>query len=192
MSDFSKAFEKTMEHEGGYVNDKDDRGGETYRGISRNNFGNWKGWKKIDKYKPVNDGFRKKIKQDESLQNDVRDFYKKEFWNRFKGDDIGDQGLAEELFDTAVNMGTRVAGRFLQQGLNLLNRNGSLFEDLEEDGLVGKKSIGALNKYLKTDNAVTLLKLLNILQGARYIEIMRNNPTQEKYARGWLNRASLG
>ena len=192
MSDFSKAFEKTMEHEGGYVNDKDDRGGETYRGISRNNFGNWKGWKKIDKYKPVNDGFRKKIKQDESLQNDVRDFYKKEFWNRFKGDDIGDQGLAEELFDTAVNMGTRVAGRFLQQGLNLLNRNGSLFEDLEEDGLVGKKSIGALNKYLKTDNAVTLLKLLNILQGARYIEIMRNNPTQEKYARGWLNRVSLG
>ena len=181
-----------MEHEGGYVNDKDDRGGETYRGISRNNFGNWKGWKKIDKYKPVNDGFRKKIKQDESLQNDVRDFYKKEFWNRFKGDDIGDQGLAEELFDTAVNMGTRVAGRFLQQGLNLLNRNGSLFEDLEEDGLVGKKSIGALNKYLKTDNAVTLLKLLNILQGARYIEIMRNNPTQEKYARGWLNRVSLG
>ena len=42
-----------MEHEGGYVDDRDDRGGETYRGISRNNFPDWKGWKKIDGFKPV-------------------------------------------------------------------------------------------------------------------------------------------
>ncbi|MBC8282465.1 MAG: hypothetical protein H8E32_01520 [Nitrospinae bacterium] len=192
MPNFKKAFQKTMGHEGGYVDDIDDRGGETYRGISRNNFEHWKGWRKIDKYKPVNDKFRKKLAEDESLQKDVRDFYKKEFWSRFKGDEISNQALAEELFDTAVNMGWRVAGRFLQQGLNLLNRNESLFEDLEEDGLIGSKSIESLKKYLKNDKPELLLKLLNILQGARYIDIMRNNPTQEKYARGWLNRVSIG
>lgn len=192
MANFVKGFENTMGHEGGYVDDKDDRRGETYRGISRNNFDDWKGWKKIDKHKPINDGFRKKLAQDESLQKDVRDFYKKEFWNRFKGDDIANQELAEEIFDTAVNMGSRVAGRFFQQGLNLLNRDGRLYADLEEDGFVGAKTIEALNKYLKTDKSDLLLKLLNILQGARYIEIMRNNPTQEKYVRGWLSRVSLG
>ena len=35
MADFNIAFEITMGHEGGYSFDKDDAGGETYRGISR-------------------------------------------------------------------------------------------------------------------------------------------------------------
>lgn len=192
MADFKKAFDNTMGHEGGYVDDRDDRGGETYRGVSRHNFSNWKGWKKIDGLKPVDSGFRDRLTQDDSLQKDVRDFYKKEFWKRFKGDEIADQALAEELFDTAVNMGSRVAGRFFQQGLNLLNRNGSLFSDLEEDGFAGAKTIKALDKYLSSDKPEYLLKILNILQGARYVEIMKNNPIQEKYARGWLNRASIG
>lgn len=192
MTNFNKAFQKTMGHEGGYVDDKDDRGGETYCGISRNNFENWKGWKKIDKYKPVSDEFRKNLAQDAALQKDVRDFYKKEFWNCFKGDDILDQGLAEELFDTAVNMGLRAAGRFLQQSLNLLNRDGSLFEDLAEDGLIGAKTIEALKIYLKNDTPELLLKLLNIHQGAHYVEIMKNSPAQEKYVRGWLKRVSIG
>ena len=63
--------------------------------------------------------------------------------------------------------------------------------DLEEDGFVGAKTIKALAKFLQKDNPDYLLKLLNILQGARYVEIMKNNPTQEKYARGWLNRVSI-
>lgn len=191
MTNFNQAFKNTMGHEGGYVDDNDDRGGETYRGVSRNNFPDWKGWKKIDSLKPVNENFRNKLAQDNSLQKDVSSFYKKEFWNRFKGDEIGNQTLAEELFDTAVNMGWKVAGRFFQQGLNLLNRNGSLFKDLKEDGLVGAKTIKALDKYLKKDNPDYLLKLLNILQGGRYVEIMKNNPIQEKFARGWLNRVSI-
>lgn len=191
MADFNKAFKNTMEHEGGYVDDKDDRGGETYRGVSRNNFPDWKGWGKIDAHKPVDAGFRDKLAQDGPLQKAVIAFYKKEFWNRFKGDHIGDQALAEEMFDTAVNMGWKVTGRFFQQSLNLLNRNGSLFPDLAEDGFVGAKTIKALEKYLQKDKPDYLLKLLNILQGARYVEIMKNNPTQEKYARGWLNRISI-
>ena len=35
MADFNDAFDETMGHEGGYVNDSNDAGGETYRGISR-------------------------------------------------------------------------------------------------------------------------------------------------------------
>ena len=36
MAYFGDAFKKLSIKEGGYVNDKDDAGGETYRGISLN------------------------------------------------------------------------------------------------------------------------------------------------------------
>ena len=38
-----------LQHEGGYLNDSSDSGGRTYKGISENNFPNWKGWKIINK-----------------------------------------------------------------------------------------------------------------------------------------------
>lgn len=41
MAEFNIAFQKTLTHEGGYVNDPEDSGGETYKGISRNNHKNW-------------------------------------------------------------------------------------------------------------------------------------------------------
>jgi len=36
-----------------------------------------------------------------------------------------------------------------------------------------------------------LLKVMNIFQGMHYIEYMRKDPVQEKYARGWLKRVKL-
>ena len=35
MADFKIAFEKVLEQEGGYVNDVNDPGGETYKGVAR-------------------------------------------------------------------------------------------------------------------------------------------------------------
>ena len=40
MADFLKAFNKIIVNEGGYVNDKDDKGGETFMGITRKNHPN--------------------------------------------------------------------------------------------------------------------------------------------------------
>ena len=44
MADFKVAFAKTIRFEGGYVNHKADKGGETYKGIARNFWPKWKGW----------------------------------------------------------------------------------------------------------------------------------------------------
>ena len=44
MAYFGDAFKKLSIKEGGYVNDKDDAGGETYRGISRKYNPTWQGW----------------------------------------------------------------------------------------------------------------------------------------------------
>ena len=51
MADFRLAYKKIEAAEGGYVNDPDDKGGETYKGISRKANPDWDGWISIDQIK---------------------------------------------------------------------------------------------------------------------------------------------
>lgn len=81
----------------------------------------------------------------------------------------------------------------LQRALNLLNNQGKEgWPDLAVDGIYGPATLSALKTYLAKrgkDGETALLRLLNILQGNRYIEIAERNPSQEKYFYGWvLNR----
>lgn len=188
---FNKAFEKTMGHEGYYSFDPDDAGQETYMGISKIFWPNWKGWNEIDTYR-FHPKFPEVLRSDQRIYELARDFYKEKFWNMFKGDSIKAEAVAEELFDTAVNQGTRTAVIFLQRALNSLNRNQTIFADLKVDGICGVYTIGVLNKYIKEDSEIELLcKIMNVLQGYRYIEIMEKNGVQEKYVRGWFNRINI-
>lgn len=194
MGNFDEAFEKTAAIEGGYVFDPDDAGGETYKGISRRFNPSWKGWDRIDELKRANSRkkkFDKVFEQDGSIQDEVLLFYKEAYWDKFWGNEIPVQEIAEELFDTGVNMGVRRAVGFLQEGLNLLNRNQRNYTDIVEDGLFGKNTLKVLMAYLEIDEISYLLKVMNILQGMHYIEYMRKSPTQEKYARGWLKRVKI-
>jgi lysozyme family protein len=183
-----------MGHEGGWVDDPDDRGGETYRGIARKHHPGWDGWPIVDEIKrTIPRGKKKKLnralKENRSLQREVKRFYEIQFWNRFRGDEISDQGLAEELFDTGVNMGVHQAVRFLQAALNLLNRNGSDYDDIVEDGGLGPTTLGTVRAYLKKDgSSAALLRVMNVLQGMHYIELARLRPSQERFMRGWLSR----
>ena len=105
MANFTEAFEKTMGHEGGYVNDPDDAGGETYCGISRVYNPSWYGWTLIDQEKDEPD-FPACLEDDEDLDAAVEDFYKDKYWDVNRLDDVDSQAVAEEMFDTGVNMGT--------------------------------------------------------------------------------------
>jgi lysozyme family protein len=67
MADFKQAHSIVMNNEGGYANDPSDRGGETYKGISRNNFPNWKGWKLIDLHK-LHVGFPQNLEADQGCK----------------------------------------------------------------------------------------------------------------------------
>lgn len=181
MADFNEAFDKTMGHEGGYVNDPDDAGGETYRGISRVYNPQWAGWKIIDETKPDIDFDR--------LDPYVRSFYKEKYWDVNLLDKLP-QKVANEMFDTGVNMGTHRAAKFFQESLNYLNRNESLFNDLVEDGKIGPNTMNAFYKLPKQDYDI-LWKMLNVCQGRHYMEYMKKSPIQEKYARGWFKRVGL-
>lgn len=190
MANFDKALPDVLANEGGYVNDPDDEGGETYKGVARRFNGSWPGWRRVDRARRER-GFPVRLDRDHELQRLVREFYKQHYWDKFQGDAIPDQALAEELFDTAVNLGVARAVAFLQRALNVLNRNGVLYADLVDDGVFGPRSLAALGAYLQRDTPAYLLKVLNILQGMHYIEFMTRSPVQEKYARGWLKRVKI-
>ena len=66
MASFKEAWEETSAVEGGYVDDDDDRGGETYRGVARNFHPDWPGWDRIDAAKD-DPGFPGILGEDESL-----------------------------------------------------------------------------------------------------------------------------
>lgn len=118
MSNFDKAFNKLILKEGGYVNDKDDAGGETYLGISRKNNPKWIGWAIIDEEKKNGlKGINSRLKKDKALTNSVKFFYKQNYWDILELDDIPSQEIAHQLFDTCVNCGKTTAIRIAQQVL---------------------------------------------------------------------------
>ena len=74
----------------------------------------------------------------------------------------------------------------------MLNRDGDLYPEIGEDGLIGSVTLGTLEQLLATrDGDRHLHDLLNILQGMQYVSILRNNASQRKFIRGWLRRVSV-
>lgn len=190
MANFEEAYYKTMGHEGGYTHDPDDVGGETYKGIARAYNPDWSGWTVIDSQKGSS-YFPGCLNQDEDLQDSVHSFYKARYWDVNKLDHFPSQEVANEMFDTGVNMGISRAAKFLQRSLNYLNRNGSLYGELIVDGKIGGKSLSAVDTIFSQRDDKILLTMLNVLQGQHYMNYMDKSPTQKKYARGWFKRVTL-
>ena len=116
MATFDDAYKKLTVAEGGYVNDSDDSGGETYRGISRRYNPNWDGWKYIDEYKRRYRGksLNRVLNADERIQDMAKELYKDKYWDVFELDDIPSQRIAYQMFDTCVNCGEVAAIRFAE------------------------------------------------------------------------------
>ena len=117
MAKFDEEFDKVILAEGGYVNDPDDAGGETYLGISRKNNPKWAGWRIIDniKNKYGTKNITSRLKKDTALNNSAKLIYKQNYWDVLELDDIPSQGIAHQLFDTCVNCGKTAAIRIAQQ-----------------------------------------------------------------------------
>lgn len=118
MANFDKEFDKLIFAEGGYVNDPDDSGGETYLGISRKNNPKWIGWKVIDEEKKKGlKNITSRLKKDIALTNSAKLLYKQKYWDCLELDDIPSQDIAHQLFDTCVNAGRTTAINIAQQVL---------------------------------------------------------------------------
>lgn len=192
MADFNIAYEKTARAEGGYANNPADKGGETWNGISRKYHPKWAGWATIDVAKKQAN-FPKNLAANSQLSANEKVFYQTTFWDAMRLSQCPDQSVAEELYDTAVNMGVGKAVSFLQRSLNTFNRSSELFKpDLKPDGGYGNLTHGALlafySKMPKSRQNI-LYKALNCLQGSEYIRLADGDSTQRAFTQGWfLNR----
>lgn len=193
MANFETSYMLTNQHEGGYANDPDDRGGETYRGIARKFHPNWEGWKIIDDAKNITkekNELNKILDENEALQLLIKNFYRQEFWAKIKGEELQYQSLANELYDNAVNMGTGQSIEYLQRTLNILNKNALSYNDIDVDRVMGIKTMVSLSACIKANGIKRVVNVLNGFQVKHYIELMEKNPTQEKYT-GWFDRVEI-
>lgn len=95
---FEQAFDRLIGHEGGYVNDPNDPGGETNWGISKRSYPD--------------------VDIRTLTREQARDIYRRDFWDRVNGERLHD-GVAFQLFDFAVNSGCETAVRYLQRALGV-------------------------------------------------------------------------
>jgi len=172
-------IERVLKAEGRYVNNPDDRGGETNWGIT-------KATARAHGYNgPMRDLPRATAKQIYLDTYVVRPGFAKIA--------VLSPSIAAELVDTGVNMGPTVASRFLQRSLNALNQRGADYADIAVDGAAGPGTRTALTKYLAKrgpEGEARLLALLNALQGARYVELCEGRQANETFMYGWLARVA--
>jgi lysozyme family protein len=173
MADFETAYKKVLSYEGGYVNDPDDPGGETYKGIARKMNSKWDGWVIIDllKLKP---GFPGNLDKDTELQNKITDFYHVNYWDAILGDKIKDQEVATSIFDFAVNAGVKTSACLAQ-----------FVVEAASDGIIGSESIAKINGC----DPEHFLASFTIAKILRYINIVEKNQLSRKYFYGWVRRA---
>lgn len=95
---FDVAIARLLGHEGGYVNDPNDPGGETNWGISKRSY-------------PQLD--IKALTREEAIE-----IYRRDFWDRINADELYD-GVAWQALDFAVNSGIETAIRKLQLALRV-------------------------------------------------------------------------
>ncbi len=173
MAKFNLALSKVLSHEGSYVNDPDDLGGETYKGIARNSHGSWAGWQIIDSYK-IKPDFPKSLEANAKLQNMVEQFYFELFWQPLKADQIQNQTSADSVFDFAVNSGLTTSTRLVQSIVGT-----------KIDGIIGEITLNKINSmdFAHFQAALTVAKM------EYYMNIIRKRPTSKKFLLGWISRS---
>ena len=135
---FEQIIEEVLKHEGGYVNDPHDRGGETNFGITK-------------KFYPHVD-----IKN--LTKEQAKKIYHTDYWRRGKCDDVPPK-LRHIYFDMCVNFGRSGAVKVLQQAANSKNKN-----KIDVDGGIGPATLKAIqNVELERVRAYRVLRFANLV-----------------------------
>lgn len=165
----------TIDREKGVSNNPDDSGGLTKDGITA----------KVAKEYGYNDVLK-------MTDDQIKNLYLKIYYLKPNINLVGEvsETIAKELFDTGVNIGTKRPITWLQNNLNFLNNKQQYYNDIIVDGLLGKKTITALNALIAERGKDTVEKVLynqlNALQGAYYYSLCSANQKYETFYFGWI------
>lgn len=117
LTKFEDIIEVVLEHEGGYVNDPKDPGGETNFGIARRSHPD--------------------VDIANLTKESAKEIYKKHYWDRNKIESLS-ENLRHIYFDMCVNQGRSRAVKILQRAANGKGAG------LKVDGGMGPMTIGAM------------------------------------------------
>jgi len=158
------ALPLVLRYEGGYTNNPLDKGGATNKGIIQTEY---------DRYRKEKNLVLQSVKL--ITDDEVRDIYLNKYWLAGKCDQISSSKIAVIHFDTCVNTGLKQAAKFLQRTVNVV-----------DDGIIGEKTIANVNKS-------EIMDVVNNYINQRrdfYQLIVKRNPTQQVFLKGWLNRVN--
>ena len=125
---FQQIFDRLIGHEGGYVNDSRDPGGETNWGVTKRT--------------AQANGYTGDMKT--MTRQQAYEIYHRAFWVRYQCDQMP-PAIAYQFFDAAVNHGFGNASRMLQRAGGVL-----------DDGIIGKYSLEAINRNPISDTLMVL------------------------------------
>lgn len=164
MASIEKLTPFILKWEGGYVHHKNDKGGATNRGVTL------KTW----------EGYCKKKGKEASLttlrhmtKEEWKDIFVEHSWNPWQADKIASQRVANICVDWSWMSGARTAIRKVQKLLGVTT-----------DGIVGPKTLAAINGH----SGDALFGQIKDVRRKYYESIVKNNPSQQTFLKGWLNR----
>lgn len=161
MGKFEDALRFVLSAEGGYTDNKNDRGGATNKGVTQAAYDKWRTaqMSPLSDVKWITDG-------------EVALLYRDYYWEPAHCD-ILDAPVSTMHFDSAVQHGVGRAIRFLQEACGVYM-----------DGRWGAITAGAALNMTHAQAKAYLDARRNF-----YDEIIQHDPSQAVFARGWTNRA---
>ncbi|MCP4392827.1 MAG: hypothetical protein GY804_00925, partial [Alphaproteobacteria bacterium] len=171
-------FNNLVPREGtAFTNDPADKGGATKIGVTQDTLDAIH-----DKYGDQVKGVPKDVKQIDL--NDARKIYRLEYFYDKRINEIDNKKIAEHMYDIYSNHSPTEPSKWLQKALN--EHAGT---KLKVDGVVGSKTIKALNETTKDPAKRTAIN--NSIADARIAEakeMVQKDPKQAKFIKGWVNR----
>lgn len=165
--DFDIALKYVLRFEGGYVNDNDDNGGATNKGVTQ---------------KTYNDFLSKTNQPPRSVfhitDNELEQIYYKMYWMEYSCS-LLPSPLNIAVFDFCVNAGSNGI-RILQKCLGVT-----------ADGIFGTNTLNAVYDFCVSEERVNeLVKKYLSKRKQYYLAIVTRRPTQLRFIKGWNNRVT--
>src|SRR5690606_32438230 len=107
--------------------------------------------------------------------------YRTRYWDRYRLGEIEDTEVACKVFDICVWMGPDDAATYLQAGINAAAGRALVVVD----GVIGSKTLDATRRV----DPRFVVVALRVLAYRHVHRRVREDPSQERFLRGWERRA---
>lgn len=179
MANFDLSFDRLMKLEfsspKNALHKNKGESGYTFMGIYESANPKWSGWEQIKNtllLYPL-EYASEVLYSDRELKEQAKDFYKKQYWDKAKLDFVLPFDIANLIFIFGVNVGMKTAIKYAQQIVKV-----------ENDGIVGKITLRALNGY----SPLRFVSEYKQLQIKYYTQLAHLKPNYKIFLNGWLNR----